>query len=370
MSVTAIDVGEIVTRAEAEAAAWDRDGLPREMVELAAKCGVLGADRAAGPGIGAHELGELAATLGAVCSSTRSLLTVAGMVAAAVDRWGTARQREYWLPRFVSGATLPGLAVTEDGAGTELAAVRTSLRPDGDGVVVTGRKLWVSFGELADVLLVLARAEKGPVAVLVPTDRPGVRVEPVADPLGLRGARLAHIDLDAVAVPAENVLAPPGFGLSHVVGTALDHGRFTVAWGCVGMARACLAEAAQRAARRRPDGSALADHQLVRAALGRCWVAVEGAEALCRRAADLRAGGDAGAVRATVAAKYAAAAAAARVAREAVQLLGAAGCGPDSRAGRFYRDAKVMEIIEGPAAVAELHLGDHVLTTAKAGAAQ
>ncbi|MBF6177821.1 acyl-CoA dehydrogenase family protein [Nocardia otitidiscaviarum] len=379
-----IAVDDLVRAAAVDGARWDRDGLPDAMVERAARAGVLGADRPVafgGAGCDARELGELAATLGHACTSLRSLLTVHGMVAAAVDRWGTAAQRGEWLPRLTSGELIAALAATEAGAGTELSAVATTFAPDGQDFLVTGTKLWVTFGQRADVYLVLGKvggspdsasgptapgsAPGGLCAALVDRHRPGVAVEPADSGLGLRGARLATIRFDRVRIPATQLIAPPGFGLSHVIGTALDHGRYTVAWGCVGLARACLDDAAAHAATRVQGGTALAEHQLIRAMLGRGWADVEGARALCERAADARIAGSPAALIATITAKYAAAAAAATVSERAVQVLGAAGCAPDGRVGRFYRDAKVMQIIEGAQEVAEVTMGEHVVRGAR-----
>ncbi|MFE3444634.1 acyl-CoA dehydrogenase family protein [Nocardia sp. NPDC059180] len=358
------DLDALLRAAQTEAAEWDRLGLPREVVAAAAAAGLFGVDRPekfGGGGADAHEVGRIAAQVGAVCTSLRSLYTVQGLVAAAVDRWGTAEQRERWLPEFTSGALVAGLAATEAGAGSDLSAVSTSIIADGAGYRLSGRKLWVSFGALADVLLVVGRAPAGMIAALVPTAQPAITVEPVTDQLGMRGARLAHITFDAVAVPTDDVLARPGFGLSHVVGTALDHGRFTIAWGSLGMARACLDDAGAHARTRVQGDTRLADHQMVRASLGRSWVQVQGAQALCARAAEQRADRDPDALTVTIAAKYAAAEAAATVSERAVQILGAAGCAPDSRVGRFFRDAKVMQIIEGAREVAEQDIGEWVL---------
>ncbi|MGW1602931.1 acyl-CoA dehydrogenase family protein [Streptomyces eurythermus] len=167
--------------------------------------------------------------------------------------------------------------------------------------------------------------------------------------------------LNVAVVPAGNRVAPPGFGLSHVIGTALDHGRFTVAWGCVGMAGACLDEAADHVLTRRQNGVALAEHELVRAKIAEMHLAAASARALAERAARLRDDRAPDAASATFAAKYAAARAAASVSRDAVQLQGAAGCAPDSLAQRFFRDAKVMQIIEGADEVALLRVAEHVL---------
>ncbi|MFH8791977.1 acyl-CoA dehydrogenase family protein [Streptomyces sp. NPDC017941] len=351
-----------------DAAAWDARGeLPAEVRLAVAGAGLLAPElprEYGGLGASPAQLGELCARLGGVCSSLRGLVTVQGMVAAALLRWGTAEQRGRWLPGLARGELLAAFAATETAAGSDLAAVGTAVDEHGDELTVTGEKRWITFGEIADVFLVLGASGTAggrPVAVLVEGDRPGVVREPVRGQLGMRAAQVAHVRFDGVRVPRANAVAPAGFGLSHVVAGALDHGRFTVAWGCVGMAEVCLHEAAGHAVRRTQGGVALAEHQQVRSLLARAVVDSRAARELCLRAARLRERGEPDAIAETVAAKYAAAAAASSVAGSAVQVLGAAGCAPDSTVGRFYRDAKIMEIIEGSAQVAELHIADHLL---------
>ncbi|MFG1796382.1 acyl-CoA dehydrogenase family protein [Nocardia sp. NPDC049149] len=359
-----LGIEQVIESAAADAAVWDRDGLPASAIEMLGDAGLFGPDRPVefgGSGLGPHELGAVAARLGYACTSVRSLFTVQAMVAAVVDRWGTAAQRTRWLPALTGGAMVAGLAVTEANAGSDLSGIRTTFERTGADWRMSGRKLWITFGAAADVVLVLGRTTAGSLAALVETNGPGVTVEPVSGQLGMRGARVAHLSFDNVLVPGENVIGQPGFGLSHAVGTALDHGRYTIAWGCLGMAQACLADTRDHVAQRAQGSMRLADHQTVRAMLGRCWVDVESARALCARAADQRAAHQPDAVLATVVAKYVAAKAAASVSEHAVQLLGAAGCAPDSRVGRYFRDSKIMQIIEGAREVAELDIGDHVL---------
>ncbi|MBF9127451.1 acyl-CoA dehydrogenase family protein [Plantactinospora sp. S1510] len=363
-----MDVASFVDSVRADVAGWDRaGGLPSAIVPTMATGGFLAADlprRYGGADLGQRDLGEICASLGGVCSALRSLVTVQGMVAAALLRWGTGAQRAAWLPTLASGGNIAGFAATEEGAGSDLGAMSTTVQGHGDDVVVRGRKLWVSLGRLATVFLVFGRQDGLPVAVLVESDRPGVVVEPIADPLGLRAAQLANIRFEDVRVPAANLVAPAGFGLSHVAATAVDHGRHTVAWGCVGLAAACLEQAVQHTARRVQGGVRLADHQLVRAVLGRAYVATSGARQLCAHAARLREQRSPSATAETVVAKYAGAAAAASVSQDAVQLLGAAGCGPDNPVNRFFRDAKIMQIIEGSREVGELDIGEFALRTA------
>ncbi|MFC4493034.1 acyl-CoA dehydrogenase family protein [Streptomyces ovatisporus] len=351
----------------ARAAGWDRDGaLPAAVHKEVAAAGLLAPDlpeRYGGLGIAPAQLGEICAHLGGVCSALRGLVTVQGMVAAALHRWGTREQRARWLPQLASGELIAGFAATEEAAGSALAEVGTRIEDSGDGehVTVTGRKKWITFGQDAQVLLVLGKDRGRPTAVLVETDREGVSREPVGGQLGMRAAQIAHIGMDAVRVPRGNLVAPAGLGLSHVAATALDHGRFTVAWGCVGMAEACVEDAAAHAAARTQGEAALADHQSVRSLLARAAVETAGARELALRAARFRAEAAQGAVTETIVAKYAAAAAAASASRDAVQVLGSAGCEPDSRAGRHFRDAKVMEIIEGAQQVAEQHIAEQLL---------
>lgn len=349
----------------ADAAEWDRAGaFPDHAVKQLATAGFLCADlpeRYGGTDLTPLQVGEQAADVGSVCSSLRGLLTVQGLVAAALLRWGKEPQRDYWLPRLATGDEIAGLAATEPAAGSDLAAAETVLEPDGDMVTVTGVKRWVTCGQIASVFLVLGTYAGKSATVLVEADRSGVTTEPVSDQLGMRAARIAHVRFDGVRVPVANLVAPAGFGLSHVVGTALDHGRFTVAWGSVGMAEACLRDAADHAISRVQGGVALAEHQLVRSMLAKAAVDTKAARLLCVSAAESRLDNAPDATAQTIMAKYAAAQTAASVSDTAVQVLGSYGCAPDSRAGRFFRDAKVMRIIEGSDQVSELNIADYVL---------
>jgi methoxymalonate biosynthesis protein len=355
-----MDAAGFADSVRAEAAMWDAAGqIPADVRRTMAGAGLLGADLPAeygGLGVTPAELGELSAQVGGVCSALRGLVTVTGMVGAALHRWGTREQRADWLPALVSGEHVAGFAATEAEAGSDLAAVGTLISPDGEGFTVTGRKLWVTCGEIASVFLVLGMLDGRPATVLVEADRAGVLREPVRGQLGMRAAQIAHVQFDRVSVPRSNLVAPAGFGLSHVVATALDHGRFTVAWGCLGMAETCLRLAVRHAAGRTQRGVALADHQPVRSLLARASVDVRAAREICLRAARLRDERSLQAVLETMVAKYLAARTAASVSHTAVQVCGASGCAPDSTAGRFFRDAKVMEIIEGTELVAESYI--------------
>jgi len=344
------------------AAEYDRDQrVPTEHVQALAAEGWLGKDISSeygGGGLDPLSFGLTIEEFGRGCSSIRSLLTVHGMVTCALARWGSPAQRERFLPPFARGAELAALAFTEPSSGTDLSGVSTHAQAAKDGFTLSGHKLWITFGQLADWFLVLAQSAAGPVTLLVPRSAPGLRITPLPGPLGTRGSMLAELGFEACFVPSEQVLAKPGLGLSLVGATALDHGRFTVAWGCVGIMEACLRHSAEHAMQRKQFGAPLAEHQLIRRLLSDMTTSLRAARSLCLHAARLRAALHHDSVTETSVAKYFAAQAAMRAAADAVQIHGALGCQPGQTVERCFRDAKVMEIIEGTNEMHQLMIAD------------
>ncbi|MGW1104719.1 acyl-CoA dehydrogenase family protein [Streptomyces sp. NPDC002540] len=335
---------------------------PPEIIRLLADEGLLGlpvAQEYGGGGCDAVTLGLLAGELGRACSSLRSLLTVHTMVAHAIARWGSRSQKETWLPRLARGERIGALAVSEPGAGSDASAVTTRLVRDGDDWVADGHKKWITYGESADLFLVVGRSAEGPTALLVERDTPGLRTEPIEDMIGIRASMTAHVYFDDCRVPAGNALARPGLGVSHVVGAALDLGRYTVGWGCVGILDACLEASADYAATREQFGSLIKEHQLVRRMISNMYTDAHAARLLCLEAGRLRDERHPGALAATSTAKYFAATAAGRAAADAVQIHGANGCSSDYPVQRLLGDSRVMEIIEGSAQLHQVGLAEY-----------
>lgn len=350
------------------AAAFDRAGaVDDDLVAKLAGAGYLGATVAVehgGPGMDEVTYGLLCEEVGAACSSVRSLLTVQNMVAHALARWGSAAQKEQWLPRLASGDAIAAFCLTEPETGSDAGAVETTFESVGDGWSVTGRKRWVTFGRRADVYLVIGRSSGTPggaVAALIPRDAKHLTLQPVEGQLGLRAAELAEVVLDGCPVSKEATLARPGFGFSHVASTVLDHGRYSVAWGCVGIARACLDASADYASRRVQFEAPLRDHQLVRRMITDMHVATDAARLMCIEAGRLRAAGDPGSIESTMAAKYFASTILPRVTNDAVQIHGANGVDPAFAVERHFRDSKIMQIIEGTDQMHQLNLASRAL---------
>jgi hypothetical protein len=292
--------------------------------------------------------------LGAASASVEGMVNVHHMAGSALARWGTREQKQFWLPRMTSGEVLGGLAITEPNVGSDAASVETTARRVGSEYLLNGAKTWITCGQSAGLFVLLARCAEGPAAFLVPRGAQGLRFEPIDDMLGCRGYMLATLRLEECTLPAESLLGKPPFGLTHVAATGLEWGRYNLAWGCVGLGRACLESALDFTRRRRQFGNALSEFQLIQQMICRMMTDVEAARLLCWRAGSLRGRKHPAAVKETTMAKYFASQMANRVAYDAVQVHGALGCGPDSAVARAMRDARVMEIIEGTTQVLEM----------------
>lgn len=341
-----------------EAARWDREErLPPALLARLGRDGYFGAmlpPEYGGRGLDPIAYGLLHEEVGRGCSSTRSVITVQDMVCQALLRWGRADQKQAFLPRLASGELQAAFALTEPRVGSDAKSVETTATPDGDGFVLNGRKRWTTCGAVADLILVLARAEGGLSAFLVDRSTPGVATTPITGLLGCRASMLADVAFDGCRVPGDRLIGRIGFGFSHVAATALDHGRYTIAWGSVGIAQGCLEASLAYGHARRQFGVALREHQLIQRMVADMVVNVRAARLLCWHAGRLKQAGDARAIVETAAAKYFASTTATKLAADAVQIHGAMGCRADAAVQRYLRDAKIMEIIEGSSQIQQM----------------
>ena len=348
------------------AAEIDRDErMSPDVVAELARIGYLGSRL--GREYGGRELdalsyGLLHNELGRACSSTRSLLTVHDMVAESILRLGTKEARDSWLPRLARGEVISAFALTEPEAGSDASAVLTTAIADGDGYVLSGHKRWISFAQLADLFLVVARlGAGGPICgFLVPRETPGLSTTATNGLLGLRGSMLGEVHLEECRVPLAARLGTERMPTGLVTATALQLGRYSVAWGCIGLADACWDECSRYAEERSQFGAPLAEHQLVLRMLTDMATNLRAARLLCLDAASAVERHQPRAVEATLMAKYFSSRMATAAATDAVQLHGALGCSDAVPVERLFRDARVMEIIEGSTQIQQIMIGRHL----------
>lgn len=314
-----------------------------------------------GKGFDSVTIGILNEEIGKVCSSTRSLLTVHGMVAIAINKWGTAVQKEYWLPKLAQGELIGAFALTEAEAGSDANSIKSIAIEDGNNYIISGEKKWITMGQIADVFLVFAKLKDKTTAFLIPKNTKGVTVKAMTNLLGVRGSMLAELKFDNCIITKENMVGREGFGLSHVGLFSLDYGRYTIACGCVGLGQACLDESLKYAKERIQFKAPLGNHQLVQKMIAEMTVSIKAARLLCYNAGKLRDDGEPDSIMETWCAKYFASKMVNDVSSKAVQIFGAKGLSKEYPVERYFRDARVNEIIEGSSQIHESLIAKNML---------
>ena len=304
--------------------------------------------------------------LGRVDASVRGFVCVhVALVGRCILDHGTDAQRARWLPRLASGAWIGAYALTEEGAGSDAAALATRARETPDGWVLDGEKVWITSGGVAELVLAYATLDpvlghRGVTALVLEPGTEGLERRPMEGvPLGHRGADHARLVLRGVKVPRENLLGTVGGGFQVAMG-ALDHGRLGVAAGAVGLHRACLDAVVEFARSRRQFGRRLGDFQMVQERIADMAVDLEAARLLVWRAALPRKPGERNTA-AVAAAKLFATEAAQRAASEAVLLLGSRGYSSERPVERHYRDIQGLRIYEGTSLVQRIILAREIL---------
>ncbi len=251
-------------------AGWYEEGrVPaRELAREFGKLGLLGMHLT---GYGCA--GSSAVAYGLACleleagdSGIRSLVSVQGALAMyAIWRYGSAEQKQRWLPAMAAGETIGCFALTEPDHGSDPASMATRARRDGDDWVLHGTKMWITNAVIADVAVIWARTDEGIRGFAVPTRTPGVTVREIRRKMSLRASVTGEISLDDVRLPATARL-PEAVGLKAPLG-CLTEARLGIVWGALGAARDCLETALAYASSRTQFGRPLAAFQLTQAKL-------------------------------------------------------------------------------------------------------
>jgi acyl-CoA dehydrogenase len=286
-----------------------------------------------------------------------------GLGAGPISLFGTVEQRRVWLTRTLAGTAIAAFALTEAASGSDVAAITTVARRNGEGWVLDGEKTWISNGGIADVYVVFARTggapgAKGLSAFIVPADTPGLVVEERLH--SMTPHPLARLRFDGCRLPASALIGAAGDGFRIAMAT-LDVFRPTVGAAALGFARRALDEAVAVCRSRERFGAPLAELQLVQGHLADMALEIDASALLVYRAAWAR---DAGAPRITreaAMAKLHATEAAQRVIDASVQLHGGEGVRTGHVVERLYREIRALRIYEGASDVQRVVIAREVL---------
>lgn len=290
-----------------------------------------------------------------VCAGMGLCITVHNSVALfPLLHFGSAEQKQKWVPALASGKKIGAFCLTEPNAGSDAAGIEAVAVRDGDHYVVNANKVFVTNGGIADVCLIFARTdpEKGPRGISVIVAERGMQgfvVGDLEDLTGMRANPVSSIRLYDCRVPAENLLGREGQGLGIGL-TTLDTGRIGIAAQAVGIAQGALEEAARYAGQRLQFGKPISRHQSIQNMLADMVTDVEAARLLVNQAAQLRDSGEKFS-QASAMAKLFAAEMSSRVTDMAVQILGGYGYSKSYAVERYWRDARVTRIYEGTSEV-------------------
>ncbi|WP_298952509.1 acyl-CoA dehydrogenase family protein [uncultured Methylobacterium sp.] len=346
-------------------AEWDRTAVfPRDALAEMGRLGFLGMlvpEEYDGAGVDhvayALAIEEIAAGDGAV-STIMSVHNSVGCM--PILKFGTEDQKQRFLRPLASGSQLAAFCLTEPGAGSDPAALRTKARRAGNKWILNGTKQFITTGKNADVAIVFAvtdpdAGKKGISAFVVPTGTPGYRVGTIEHKLGQRCSDTAQIIFDDVELSPDLMLGEEGQGLKIALAN-LEGGRIGIAAQSVGMARAAFEAALRYAGERETFGTKLLGHQAVSFRLADMATQIEAARLLVLNAARLR---DSGlpCLKEAAMAKLFASEMAEKVCSDAIQVHGGYGYLNDYGVEQIYRDVRVCQIYEGTSDVQRIVIG-------------
>ena len=357
--VRQIAAAELAPRAaEAEA----KGEFPREQFRLLGQAGLLGLPYPERYGGGEQPFEVYVQVLEELASAWLTIalgVSVHVLSCHPVATFGTEEQRQERLPAMVGGDLLGAYALSEPQSGSDAAALATAGVRTGNGYRLTGTKAWITHAGHADYYNVMARTgDPGPRGIscfLVPADAPGLTTAPPERKMGLTGSATAQVLLDGVEVAPERLIGQEGQGFT-VAMAALDAGRLGIAACAVGVAQAALDAAVAYAQQRTQFGRSIADFQGLQFMLADMATGVAAARSLLLDAARLKDAGRPYGEQAAMA-KLFATDTAMSVTTDAVQVLGGAGYTQDFPVERYFREAKVLQIVEGTNQIQRLVIG-------------
>ncbi|MFQ6060318.1 MAG: acyl-CoA dehydrogenase family protein [Thermoplasmata archaeon] len=339
------------------ASQWEEEGeIPMDLYRKMARLGMLGGpipEEYGGAGMDYVSYHLMIEEIARVCSSVRTTISVhTSLAQTTLLLFASEEQKQKYLVPMAKGEKLGAWAATEPNAGSDLANLQTAAVLDGEEWILNGTKMFISNGDIADVVVVLARMKEtkrheGICAFIVEKGTPGFRsgkVE-IGSKLGLRASHTAELIFEDCRIPKDNIVGEVGQGWEIAMKT-LNSGRLSVAAGAVGIARACLEESIKFAKERIAFGKPIASFQMIREMIAQMRTEIDAARFLVLSAAHLRDLGKDYTLEASMA-KLFSAQVVMRAADKAVQIHGGYGYSSEFPVERYFRDAKICSIYEG-----------------------
>jgi acyl-CoA dehydrogenase len=304
--------------------------------------------------------------LGQTSPAFRSVIgTNVGIGSQGVVMFGREDQKREWLPKLASGEAIASFCLTEPGAGSDAASLRTTAIRQGDHYVVNGTKRYITNANKASVFTLMARTDPGNKgaggisAFFVPSNLKGITIGKPERKMGQQGAHICDVVFEDCRVPASCLLGTEGQGF-RISMQVLDRGRLHISAVCVGVAERLIRDAAKYALEREQFGQKIAEFQLIQAMLADSKTESYAARCMVLDAARKRDAGESVTMEAACA-KYFASEMVGRVADRAVQIHGGAGYVSDYGVERFYRDVRIFRIYEGTSQVQQLVIARNLL---------
>ena len=357
-----------------KAAEWDQkpDSYPKESLAKLAELGYFGMsipEQYGGVGYDAVSYTLFIEELAYCSAALAIMLAVHNTVGASpIVHFGTEEQKREFLPRLASGE-LGAFSLSEPDAGSDVSAISTTAKRDGDHYVINGSKNWVTNGAHAKIINVFAKTDpeagsRGITTFIVDGDSPGLEVGKHEDKMGLRSSDTVSLALSDLRVPVSRRLGEEGEGMKIAM-TALDSGRVGVAAQAIGVAQAALDEAVGYARERKAFGKLLSEHGPLQSMLAEMERRIVASRLLAHRAAWLRDQGRPFTQEAAMAKLYATEAAT-FITHRAIQIHGGYGYVKEYPVERYYRDSRVFEIYEGTSEIQRLIIAREAVRRASA----
>ncbi len=336
------------------AAEWDEKAIfPVDTLRAAAALGLAGIycrDDHGGSGLGRLDAALIFEELAAACPSTAAYISIHNMAAWMIDRFGDDSQRARFLPKLMTMDHFASYCLTEPGAGSDAAALRTRAVRDGDDYVINGDKAFISGGSMSDIYVCMVRTgedgPKGISCIVVEKDAPGLSFGRLEKKLGWNSQPTAAVIFEDCRVPVANRIGAEGEGF-RIAMMGLDGGRINIGACSVGGARACLDAAREHMKQRRQFGQPLSEFQALQFRLADMATELESARLMLHRAAWMLDRGAHGTTVAAAMAKRVATDTGFDVVNQALQLHGGYGYLKEFPIERYLRDLRVHQILEG-----------------------